>query len=197
MRIGILGAGALGTAFARHLLASGHDVVLSDSRGPESLAGLVSELGPGATADTRYEAAQAEIVVLAVPRPDVAAALEGLPDWNGRILVDATDDFSASPAPGRITTSEEVCVLAPGARVIKALNHLFAASLAGEPHLAAGSRVLFVSGDDEDAKKTLSAVLTSLGYLPVVLGDLAEGGRLHQAVGEPLVGRDLIRLEAD
>ncbi|WP_439378847.1 NADPH-dependent F420 reductase [Amycolatopsis lexingtonensis] len=194
MRIGILGAGSIGAAFARRLVAGGHEALLSNSRGPETLGDLVAELGPGATAGTRLEAAQAEIVVLAVPRPQVAAALDGLPGWDGRILVDATNDFSVHPGPGEVTTSEQVAALAPGARVLKALNHLFAASLAADPHPAAGNRVLFVSGDDHEAKKQFSAVLSDLGYAPIDLGGLATGGRLHQANGGPLVGHDLVRL---
>jgi predicted dinucleotide-binding enzyme len=194
MRIGILGAGAIGAAFARRLVAGGHEALLSNSRGPETLAGLVSELGPGASAGTRLEAARAEIVVLAVPTPQVATALHGLPDWGGRVLVDATNDFSAHPGPDHVTTSEQVAALAPGARVLKALNHLFAASLAADPRPAAGNRVLFVSGDDDAAKKLFAAVLTDLGYAPIDLGGLAAGGRLHQANGGPLVGHDLVRL---
>ncbi|QKV80737.1 NADPH-dependent F420 reductase [Amycolatopsis sp. Hca4] len=195
MRIGILGAGAIGTAFARRLVAGGHEAVLSNSRGPETLAGLMDELGPGASAGTRTEAARADIVVLAVPRAQVATALDGLPDWDGRILVDATNDFAAPPpGPGQATTSEQVAALAPGARVLKALNHLFAASLAADPRQAGGQRVLFVSGDDDAAKKAFTAVLDDLGYAPIDLGGLAAGGRLHQARGGPLVGHDLVRL---
>ncbi|MGV9367946.1 NADPH-dependent F420 reductase [Amycolatopsis sp. NPDC003731] len=194
MRIGIIGAGAIGTAFARRLVAAGHEALLSNSRGPETLAELVADLGPGAIASTRDEAAQAEIVVLAVPHPQAAKALAGLPDWNGRVLVDATNDFSARPAPGQPTSSEQIAALAPNANVIKALNHLGAAVLGAEPQTASGNRVLFVSGDDAAAKKTLSAVLTELGYAPIDLGRLAEGGRLHQ-LGGPLVSIDLVRLE--
>ncbi|MGW3995849.1 hypothetical protein ACWEF6_20345 [Amycolatopsis sp. NPDC004772] len=80
--------------------------------------------------------------------------------------------------------------------MIKALNHLGAAVLGAEPQTAGGNRVLFVSGDDAAAKKTLSAVLTNLGYAPIDLGRLAEGGRLHQ-LGGPLVSIDLVRLGAN
>lgn len=115
MRIGIIGAGAIGTAFARRLVAAGHEALLSNSRGPETLTQLVADLGPGAIAATRDEAAQAEIVVLAVPHPQAAKALAGLPDWNGRVLVDATNDFSARPALGQPTSSEQIAALAPSA----------------------------------------------------------------------------------
>ncbi|AEY85387.1 NADP oxidoreductase coenzyme F420-dependent [Streptomyces hygroscopicus subsp. jinggangensis 5008] len=110
--------------------------------------------------------------------------------------MDATNDFSVSPGPGQVTTSEQVAALAPGARVVKALNHLFAADLAADPRAASGNRVLFVSGDDDAAKKLLSTVLTDLGYAPIDLGGLADGGRLHQANGGPLVGHNLVRLSS-
>lgn len=194
MRIGILGAGAIGTAVATRLLAGGHEVVLSNSRGPETLEGLVRELGPGAVAGTRAKAAQAELVVLAVPGDRTAEALAGLPEWGGRTLVDATNDYTAPPpGPGEETSSEVVARRALGARVLKAFNHLFAATLAAEPRHAAGSRVLFVSGDDADAKKTFTALLAELGFAPIDLGALAHG-RLHQVPSGPLLGQDLVRL---
>ena len=195
MLVGVLGAGAVGTAFASRLVAGGHQVVLSNSRGPESLADKVRALGPGASAGTLAEAARAELVVLAVPGDRVADALAGLPDWGGRVLVDATNDFTAPPlVPGATTSSEKVAGLAPGARVIKALNHLFASNLGADPRRPEGNRVLFFSGDDDAAKKEFGELLSGLGYAPVDLGRLAEGGRLHQFPGGPLTGMDLVRL---
>jgi predicted dinucleotide-binding enzyme len=195
MQIGILGAGAIGTAVATRLLAGGHQVVLSNSRGPQSLAATVRGLGPGASAASRQEAAQADLVVLAVPGTRTAEALAGLPDWQGRVLVDATNDYATPPpAADEPTSSERVARHAPGARVIKAFNHLFAATLQADPRQAEGNRVLFVSGDDEAAKKMFTALLTELGFAPIDLGDLAGGGRLHQVPAGPLVGQDLVRL---
>src|SRR4051812_44148906 len=89
MKIGIIGAGGIGQAFAHHLAKAGYEVMVSNSRGPESLADLVRELGPGAIAVTRHEAAQAEVVVLSVNWEHVPAALAELPPWSGRILIDA------------------------------------------------------------------------------------------------------------
>lgn len=198
MQVGILGAGAIGSAFARRLATGGHEAILSNSRAPETLAGVVAEIGPGVVAGTRFDAGRAEIVVLAVPRDQVTAVLNDLTDWDGRILVDATNDFAAPPLrPGQVTSSEHVAALAPGARVLKALNHLFAADLAADPRQAGGRRVLFVSGDDDAAKKAFIAVLDDLGYAPIDLGGLAEGGRLHQARGGPLVGQSLVSLAAE
>ncbi|MFI9531649.1 NADPH-dependent F420 reductase [Nocardia fusca] len=197
MRIGILGAGAIGTAVATRLLAGGHEVVLSNSRGPQSLADTVAGLGPGASAGSREEAAAAELVVLAVPGDRTAQALDGLGDWNGRILVDATNLYTTTPPdPRQETSSEANARLAPGARVIKAFNHLFAATLAADPRQGEGNRVLFVSGDNAEAKKMFADLLTGLGFAPIDLGGLADGGRLHQVPAGPLVGQDLLRLSA-
>lgn len=133
--------------------------------------------------------------MLSVPGDRAAAVLAELPDWGGRILVDATNDFTAPPAaPGTSTTSEAVARLAPGARVIKALNHLFASNLGADPRRPEGNRVLFLSGDDDAAKKEFGELLSGLGYAPVDLGGLADGGRLHQFPGGPLAGMDLVRL---
>lgn len=131
MKIGTIGAGTVALAFARQALAAGHQVVLSNSRGPASLQPLVAELGRGASTGTREEAASAEMVLLAVPWPLIPQALAGLPAWDGRILIDATNQFtSLTPAVvadlGNTTGSEFVARLAPGARVVKALNTLFA-----------------------------------------------------------------------
>ena len=91
MKVGIIGVGAIGSAFAGHLARAGHDLLLSNSRGAEALADLTRTLGPGARAAKREEAAKAEMVVLAVPWEQVPAALAGLPAWDGRILIDATN----------------------------------------------------------------------------------------------------------
>jgi predicted dinucleotide-binding enzyme len=195
MKIGILGAGAIGTAVATRLAAGGHQVVLSNSRGPDTLASVAGKLGPGVSAGTRDEAAQAELVVLAVPGDRTTEALAGLPGWDGRVLVDATNDYTGSSSgPEGETSSEAVARRAPGARVIKAFNHLFAATLAADPRRPEGNRVLFVSGDDDDAKKMFTSLLTELGFAPIDLGGLADGGRLHQVPAGPLVGQDLVRL---
>lgn len=93
MKVGIIGAGAIGSAFAGHLARAGHDLLVSNSRGGESLAALVRTLGPRAQAATREVAAQAELVLLAVPWDQVPSALQGLPPWKGRVLVDATNQL--------------------------------------------------------------------------------------------------------
>ena len=134
MKIGIIGAGGIGQAFATQVTKAGYDVILSNSRGPESLAAAVSQLGPRARAGTRQEAAQAEVVVLAVNWEQVTPALTDLPAWNGRILIDATNPvvqpgFRLADLNGS-TSSEVVASLARGARLVKVGNTLLRAVLA-------------------------------------------------------------------
>jgi predicted dinucleotide-binding enzyme len=198
MRFGTIGAGNIAQAVARHAVAAGHDVVISNSRGPETLADLAAELG--ATAGTVEEAASAEIVLLASPWSAVDAILEGLPDWDGRILVDATNAFiSFSPMQvadfGDSTSSEHVASLAPGAHVIKAFNTLFARFIAADPRHDAGRQLLFYAGDDADAKARFGAFVDAFGFAPVDVGPLHDGGKLMQAGGGPLSGLHALKQE--
>jgi predicted dinucleotide-binding enzyme len=118
--VGIIGAGRLGQAMARTALRAGRRVVIANSRGPETLAAVASELG--ASAGTVAEAAAAGVVVLAVPWDRVTAAVQGL-EWSGQIVIDATNDWGADDLNGR-SSSEIVADLVAGARVVKAANTL-------------------------------------------------------------------------
>lgn len=198
MKIGIIGAGGIGQAFAGHVAKAGYEVIISNSRGPESLAEMVKQLGPRAIAGTRQDAARADVVVLSVNWPQVPAALSDLPAWNGRILIDATNPvlqpgFRLAELQGS-TSSEIVASLAPGARVVKTGNTLLRAVLAADPKQAGGRRVLFMSGDDTSAKAEVSAVLEKMGFATIDLGGLASGGRLQQFPGGPLPTLNLIKL---
>jgi 8-hydroxy-5-deazaflavin:NADPH oxidoreductase len=189
--IGIIGAGRIGKAIAQIAGRAGLPVVISNSRGPASLVSVVEEFGDGVTAGTVSEAAAADIVVVAVMWPDVAAAVEGL-EWNGRIVIDPTNDFAPSDLDG-LTSSEVVADLVAPARVVKIANTLGAGLLASDPHEANGQRVLFLSGDDADAKAPVRGLFEDAGFSVVDLGGLREGGRLQQ-FGGPLAGLNLIRL---
>jgi 8-hydroxy-5-deazaflavin:NADPH oxidoreductase len=189
--VGIIGAGRIGQAMAQTALRAGRLVVIANSRGPQSLTSLVQELGDGVTAGTVKDAAAADIVVLAVMWPDVPQAVEGL-EWEGRIVIDPTNDFDPSDLDGR-TSSEVVADLVTPAPVVKAANTLGAAVLASDPHEAGGQRVIFLSGDDADAKSEVVALFADAGFFVVDLGGLREGGRMQQA-GAPLAGHNLIRL---
>jgi 8-hydroxy-5-deazaflavin:NADPH oxidoreductase len=190
MQFASLGAGTIGQAVSRHVLNAGHDVMLSNGRGPDTLTSLIAEFGPGASAGTVAEAAAADMVLLATPWDNVRDALDGLPDWNGRILIDATNQFSVSRREvadlGGQTGSEWIASLAPGARVIKAFNALYARYIAPDPRHDAGRQVLFYAGDDADAKQTFHVLFEAIGFAPIDIGPLREGGRLMQIGGGPL-----------
>jgi predicted dinucleotide-binding enzyme len=189
--VGIIGAGRLGQAMARTARRAGRDVVIANSRGPESLTSVASALGEGVSAATVDEAAGAGIVVIAVPWDRLPEAVQGL-TWNGQIVIDATNDWAADDLKGR-TSSELVAELVAGARLVKAANTLGADVLGSDPHEAGGQRVIFVSGDDADAKADVVALFQAAGFAAIDLGDLATGGAMQQ-IHHPLAGVNLIRL---
>ena len=191
MDVGIIGAGRLGQAMARTALRAGRSVVIANSRGPESLASVVSTLGEGVSAVTVDEAASAGIVAIAVPWDRVREAVQGLA-WNSQVVIDATNDWAADDLQGR-TSSELVADLVTGARLVKAANTLTAEVLGSDPHDAGGQRVIFVSGDDADAKAEVVALFQDAGFAAIDLGDLATGGAMQQ-IHHPLAGVNLIRL---
>ncbi|MCG8914435.1 NAD(P)-binding domain-containing protein [Actinokineospora sp. PR83] len=196
MDFGTIGAGTVAQAIARHLVTAGHKVTLSNSRGPDTLLDVVTRLGPRASAGTAAEAAAAEMVFLAVGWPQVGDALAGLPDWDGRVLVDTTNNLeSMRPTAADLgvqTASEFVADRAPGARVVKAFNTLFAQYIAADPRHAEGRQLLFYAGDDEAAKADFHTVADTIGFAPVDAGALRDGGRLMQ-IGGPLSALHALR----
>jgi predicted dinucleotide-binding enzyme len=191
MKIGFIGAGIVAQTISKHVLPFGHQVLLSNTRGPDSLASLVKELGPGAAAGSPQEAAAQDMVVLAVNWSSVQTALFSVANWKGRILVDATNRVASyrplalGDISGR-TSSEIVADLAPGARVVKAFNSV-PMSWISDFSSTKSRTVLFISGDDEKAKKLLNELIEQVGLSCVDLGSLAIGGRLQQ-LGGPLAG---------
>jgi predicted dinucleotide-binding enzyme len=190
-RVGIIGAGRLGQAMARTALRAGRSVVIANSHGPGSLTSVVSALGAGASAGTVAQASAAGIVVIAVPWSRVPEAVQGL-EWNGQVVIDATNDWSADDLNGR-TSSELIADLVPSARVVKAANTLGADVLGSDPQEAGGRRVIFVSGDDADAKSAVASLFEDAGFAAIDLGNLATGGAMQQ-IHHPLAGVNLIRL---
>src|SRR5258706_10105780 len=206
MSIGIIGAGALGSNVARLLAKNGIAATIANSRGPSSLAGLVKELGPSIKAGTAEDAAKADIAIVALRWVDLEKALVALPVWNGRIVIDATnpveflDPNSADRKDpgnplaayglktidlgGKIST-RVVSEFVPGARVVKAFNHL-PVNLLPEPPESGGKRVLFYSGDDTAAKADVRKLLEKTGTFPIDLGTLEVGGPLTTLPFGPL-----------
>jgi predicted dinucleotide-binding enzyme len=196
MKIGTIGAGRIGQMFARHAIAAGHHVIISNSRGPDTLRNQVAELGEHAEAGNVTDAAAADIVMIAVPWWKIEDALRHLPPFDGRIVIDATNAF-ASYAPLRVAdlggqvSSEIVAGLVPGARVVKAFNTALAAVFEGDPCVGGGRTVVFLSGDDASAKKAVADIVEAVGFATIDLGDLATGGRIQQ-LGGPLAGKHLV-----
>jgi predicted dinucleotide-binding enzyme len=197
LSVGMIGAGRVAQAIAAHAVAADHRVTLSNSRGPETLAELVARLGANASAGTVAEAAQADLVILAVGWDKVPSAVQGLPDWNGRIVIDATNQWNGPGTEvdlGEVTGSERNAALMPGARVVKAFNTLFASVVAARGSGRADGRlVVFLAGDDADANAEVSAFIDSLGLAAVDLGALRTG-RLMQVGGGPLSGLHLTKI---
>ena len=197
MKISIIGAGAIGSAIARQLARNGIDATIANSRGPQSLAALTEQLGPRIKAVSVKEAAQADLVFLAVNWDRLPTALKDLGPWDGRILVDANNavevpSYQAVDLGGR-ASSAVVAELAPGARVVKAFGHMVAPVLDADPQAGGGRRVLFVSGADADAKKTVGDLGARMGFAPIDLGGVEEG-RLVQFPGGPLAVLNLVKL---
>jgi hypothetical protein len=168
---------------------AGRSIAIANSRDPESLASVASELGVRAT--TAADAATGAIVVIAVPWDRVPAAVDGI-DWAGRIVVDATNDWAADDLDGR-TSSEIVAELVAGARVVKAANTLGADLLGSDPNEAGGRRVIFMSGDEDEAKSVVAALFHDAGFSTIDLGGLAAGGAMQQ-IHHPLAGVNLVQL---
>jgi predicted dinucleotide-binding enzyme len=199
MTIGIIGAGSIGATFARKLAEANIPTILSNGHGPDSLADLVAEIGGTVRAGTRNEAGAQDLVLVAVNWSKLPAALAGLPDFGGRIVIDANNPIVAPPFQlaelhGRLST-EVFADYVPGARVVKAFNHLPAKLLAEDPRALGGRRVLFFAGTDASAKAEVAALIDKLGFFGVDLGLVNEGGRAINVPGGALTIQNLIRLD--
>jgi predicted dinucleotide-binding enzyme len=192
----IIGSGAIGNALAHAFARAKLDVLIANSRGATSLGDLVETLGGSVRAVNLTEALAADIVILAVPFDAAPAVLAKQPEWDDRLVIDATNaiDFPAfrpRDLGGRPST-RILAEAAPTARFVKAFNTIPAAILARNPAEDGGRRVVFLSGDDEGANAQALALIDSLGFAPLLLGPLDQGGRV-QEFGGPVVAQNLIR----
>ena len=185
--IGLIGAGHIGSQVARLAVRNGYNVVISNSRGPETLSDLIAELGPAARAGTPIEAAEAgDIVVVSVPLKSYRAVpVEPL---AGKIVIDTNNYYPQRD--GRIpeldnestTTSELLQAHLPSSKVVKAFNHIYAAELTthGQPAGTKNRRALVIAGDDADAKAAVTHLLDQFGFDTVDAGPLKEGWRIQR-----------------
>jgi len=200
MKVGFIGAGNVTRTFGRHLLTARHTIVVSNSRGPETLADFVADLGLGAIAGTKQQAAECDVVILATHWVNVADALNGI-DWRGRILIDATNAHLEPPdislagvtrsraALNGRTSSEIVAEMAVSARLVKSISNMPMAWIQDfSPNKP--RTVIFTSGDDTEAKQRVIELIDSVGFVAIDLGSLATGGAMHE-IGAPLSGLEL------
>jgi 8-hydroxy-5-deazaflavin:NADPH oxidoreductase len=197
MTYSVIGSGNIGSAIARQFARQGIDIGIANTRGPDSLLALAKALGPHVVPQTLDAALQADVVIMAAPFSAAAAIARRGRGWTGRIVIDAMNaidfpSFAPTDLGGR-PSSELVAEHCQGARVVKAFNTLAAADLASEPAEGRGHRVICISGNDADANLDVSALVEKLGFAPIILGPLAEGGLLQQ-FGGPLASKNLIKV---
>ena len=197
--IGIIGSGNIGHALATHLSNTNYQVLLTNSRGPESLKEMVASIGGTVTpAGFKETVERSDLILMAVPWNRLEEVAKEMAAFSGKIIVDATNNIvSVTPFQlantGGKTTGEYVANLFPTHRVVKAFNTLGAAILALPPQSSAGKRVIVVTGDDKQAKEQVIELIKTIGFEPIDLGTLKEGGKL-QDVGGSLSGTELIKV---
>ena len=199
MSYAIVGFGKIGQALAHAFARKNIDVTVASRRPPEALAPQARAIGPTVIARSLREAVEADTIILAVPFGEHRAVANALPSWNGKTVIDAMNAFPAPPEElDGLPSSAFVATSCTGARFVKGFNPLIAATLATDPIVEGGHRVVFLSGDDEDAIAPVAALARQLGFAPVTLGKLNEGGALVHARGRTwgqLIFQDLFKKE--
>ncbi|NWD22723.1 NADPH-dependent F420 reductase [Pseudomonas yamanorum] len=199
MSYAIIGFGKLGQALAKAFARKGIEVSVATTRDPESFAAEAAAIGPGVIPKTLAQALEADTVFLAVrfeSHPDVAKTL---PTWKGKTLIDLTNAYGVPTEElGGQPSSRVVAQAFTGARLVKGFNHLAAAVLDQDPAVQGGRRVVFLASDDDGAAAEIGALAENLGFSPIKLGGLSEGGLLVQARGNSwgqLIFKDLVKFD--
>ena len=199
MGYAIIGFGNIGQALAKAFARKGIEVSVATTRDPESFASAAAAIGPTVIPKKLAEAVKADIVFLAVrfeSHQDVARAL---PTWKGKIIIDVTNAYGVPPEKlGGQPSSKVVAQAFTGGRLVKGFNHLVAAVLAQDPAVHGGRRVVFLASDDDAAAEEIGALAENLGFSPIKLGGLSEGGLLVHARGNSwgrLIFKDLVKFD--
>jgi 8-hydroxy-5-deazaflavin:NADPH oxidoreductase len=199
MSYAIIGFGKIGQALAKAFARNGIEVFVATTRDPESFASAAAAIGPTIIPKKLAEAVKADIVFLAVrfeAHPDVAKAL---PTWQGKTIIDVTNAYGVPPEKlGGQPSSKFVAQSFAGARLVKGFNHLGAAVLDQDPAVHGGRRVVFLASDDDSAAEEIATLAQNLGFAPIKLGGLSEGGLLVQARGNSwgrLIFKDLVKFD--
>lgn len=199
MNYAIIGFGNIGQALAKAFARNGIEVSVATTRDPASFAAAAAAIGPTVIPKTLTEAVKADIIFLAVrfeAYPDVAKALA---TWQGKTIVDVTNAYGVSPTElGGRPSSKFVAQAFTGARLVKGFNHLAAGILAQDLAVHGGRRVVFLASDDDEAAAEIGVLAEGLGFAPIKLGGLSEGGLLIQARGNSwgrLIFKDLVKFD--
>lgn len=199
MSYAIIGFGKVGQALAHAFTRKNIDVTVASRRPPEALAPQARAIGPTVVAKSLQEALEAGTIILAVPFGEHREVAKALPNWKGKTVIDATNAFGVPLEELHGLPSSAVIAKAfAGAKLVKGFNHLPAATLAADPVVEGGHRVVFLSSDDEDAIAPVAVLAKQLGFAPVKLGKLSEGGALVHARARswgPLIFQDLFKKE--
>ena len=199
MSYAIIGFGKIGHALAKAFARKGIEVSVATTRDPESFAADAAAIGPTIIPTTLAEAVKADVIFLAVrfeSHPDVAKAL---PTWQGKTIIDVTNTYGVSPEElGGQSSSKVVAQAFTGARLVRGFNHLVAAVLEQDPAVHGGRRVVFLASDDDGAAAEIGALAENLGFSPIQLGGLSEGGLLVHTRGKSwgqLIFKDLVKFD--
>jgi len=199
MSYAIIGFGKIGKALAKAFAHKGLEVSVATTRDPASFAADAAAIGPKILPKTLAEAVKADIIFLAVrfeAHPDVANAL---PSWKGKTVIDVTNAYGVLPEKlGGQPSSKVVAQAFTGGRLVKGFNHLVAAVLDQDPTVQGGKRVVFLASDDDAAAEEIGALADKVGFAPIQLGGLSEGGLLVQARGNSwgrLIFKDLVKFD--
>ena len=199
MSYAIIGFGKIGQALAKAFARKGLEVSVATTRDPESFASTAAAIGPEILPKKLAEAVKADILFLAVGFKSHADVAKALPTWRGKTIIDATNAYGVPPEElGGQPSYKVVAQAFAGARLVKGFNHLPAAVLDQDPAVHGGRRVVFLASDEEDAATEMGALAQTLGFSPIQLGGLSEGGLLVQARGNSwgrLIFKDLVKFD--
>jgi 8-hydroxy-5-deazaflavin:NADPH oxidoreductase len=199
MSYAIIGFGKIGQALAQAFARKNIELTVASRRPPEELAPQARAIGPTVVAKSLREALEAGTIILAVPFAENGEVAKALPSWKGKTIIDATNAFGVPPGDlDGLPSSAFTAKAFTGATFVKGFNHLGATKLAADPIVEGGHRVVFLSSDDEDAVTPVADLAKQLGFAPVKLGKLNEGGWLVHARGRTwgqLIFQDLFKKE--
>ena len=199
MSYAIIGFGEIGHALAKAFARKGIEVSGATTRDPQSFAADAAVIGPGIIPTTLAEAVKADVIFLAVRFESHVEVAKALPTWKGKTIVDVTNTYGVSPEElGGPSSSRVVAQAFAGARLVRGFNHLVAAVLGQDPSVQGGRRVVFLASDDDGAAAEIGALAENLGFAPINLGGLTEGGLLVQTRGKSwgqLIFKDLVKFD--